>query len=150
MRGVRGRGFPRATLIGMQIDRAGICTNDLPLEAGLPDQSPSSGWSPGSVPTRDDPIAPDRLRRRASSLYLFATPAYPARMPDDKLTPATAEDVADALAFALRFQGRKRVHDADELMSSMVAKRLVEHLERCGFVLMKKPPIGGSTSSYRS
>jgi hypothetical protein len=35
----------------------------------------------------------------------------------DKISPATAEDVADALAFALRFQGRNRVRNADELMS---------------------------------
>lgn len=36
---------------------------------------------------------------------------YRERMPDfDKFTPA---DQADALAFALRFQGRKRVHNAD-------------------------------------
>jgi hypothetical protein len=26
----------------------------------------------------------------------------------------------------------------------LVAKRLVEHLERSGFVVMKKPPIGGA------
>jgi hypothetical protein len=66
-------------------------------------------------------------------------------MPDaDRLTPATPEDLADAIAFALRFNGRKRVHNADELMSSIVAKRLVEHLERSGFVVMKRPPIGGS------
>ncbi len=62
-------------------------------------------------------------------------------MPDDEnLTPATA---SDALAFALRFQGRKRVHNADEVMSVIVAERLVEHLERCGFVIMKKPPLCG-------
>jgi hypothetical protein len=40
-------------------------------------------------------------------------------------------------AFALRFQGRKRVHNADELMSAIVAMRLVEHLERSGFIVMK-------------
>ena len=44
---------------------------------------------------------------------------------------------------------RKRVHNADELMSEIVAERLVEHLERAGFVVMKKPPIGGSTPPYR-
>ena len=65
-------------------------------------------------------------------------------MPDARLTPATPEDLADALAFALRFNGRKRVHSADEIMSAIVAKRLVEHLERSGFVVMKRPPIGGS------
>jgi hypothetical protein len=61
----------------------------------------------------------------------------------ERLAPASAEDLADALAFALRFDGRKRVHNADELMSAIVAKRLVEHLERSGFVVMKKPSIGG-------
>jgi hypothetical protein len=67
-------------------------------------------------------------------------------MPDarDRLTPATPKDVADAIAFALRFSGRKCVHNADELMSAIVAKRLVEHLERSGFVVLKTPPIGGS------
>jgi hypothetical protein len=58
-------------------------------------------------------------------------------------------DVADALAFALRFQSRKRVHNADELMSAIVAKRLVEHLERSGFVIMKRPPIGGAAALGR-
>jgi hypothetical protein len=29
-----------------------------------------------------------------------------------------------------RYWGRKRVHNADEIMSEIVAKRLVEHLER--------------------
>ena len=63
-------------------------------------------------------------------------------MPDtaDKLTPAAPSDLAAALAFALRHQGRKRVHKADEIMAEIVAQRLVEHLERAGFVIMKRPP----------
>ena len=67
----------------------------------------------------------------------------------DKLTPADPRDIADALAFALRFDGRKRVHSADELMSAIVAKRLVEHLERAGFVVMKRPLIGGGAALGR-
>ena len=59
----------------------------------------------------------------------------------DRLTPASPEDLADALAFALRFSGRKRIHDADVFMSAIVARRLVAHMERCGFVVMKKPPL---------
>jgi hypothetical protein len=44
----------------------------------------------------------------------------------------------------LAYQGRKRMHNADEIMAEIVAKRLVEHLERTGFVVMKRPPeIGG-------
>ena len=41
-------------------------------------------------------------------------------------------------AFALRYSGRKRTHDAGEMMAAIVAKRLVEHLERSGFIVMKK------------
>ena len=55
----------------------------------------------------------------------------------------------DALAFALRFQGRKRVHNADEIMAEIVAKRLVEHLERAGFVVMKRPTDVGAAALGR-
>lgn len=71
-------------------------------------------------------------------------------MPDaEKLTPASPEDLADALAFALRFEGRKRVHNADESMSEIVARRLVRHLERAGFVVMKRPPAVGGAALAR-
>ena len=64
-------------------------------------------------------------------------------MTDEPLQPADRQDIADALAFALRYSGRKRVHDSAEIMSAIVAKRLVEHLDRCGFVILKKPPLPG-------
>jgi hypothetical protein len=70
-------------------------------------------------------------------------------MPDDKLLPADRDDLASALAFALRFQGRKRTHNADEIMAEIVAKRLVEHLDRAGFVVMKKPPEVGAAEIGR-
>jgi len=72
-------------------------------------------------------------------------------MPDnrDTLSPATSEDVVDALAFALRFSGRKRVHNADEFMADIVARRLVQHLERTGFVVMRKPPTLGGAALAR-
>jgi len=41
------------------------------------------------------------------------------------------------------FQGRKRVHNADELMARIVAQRLVDYLSRAGFVVMAKPPAPG-------
>jgi hypothetical protein len=69
--------------------------------------------------------------------------------PPECLMPADPEDLASALAFALRFSGRKRVHNADEFMADIVARRLVEHLERAGFVVMKKPPIGGGAALAR-
>ena len=63
----------------------------------------------------------------------------------DKLRPADPADLAAARAFALRFAGRKRTHSADENMAEIVAKRLVEHLQRAGFAVTKRPTeIGGA------
>ena len=67
----------------------------------------------------------------------------------DRLTPATPEDLVDALAFALRFDGRKRKHDADEKLARIVARRLVEYLHGAGFVVMKKPPSVGAAALGR-
>jgi hypothetical protein len=62
----------------------------------------------------------------------------------ETLTAAKPAEIAEATAFALRYSGRKRVHDSAEIMASIVAKRLAEHLERSGFVVMKRPPLEGS------
>jgi hypothetical protein len=69
--------------------------------------------------------------------------------PPDRLTPATPDDLADSLAFALRFDGRKRKHDAGEFMAKIVAQRLVKHLEESGFVVLKKPPAVGAATQWR-
>jgi hypothetical protein len=68
----------------------------------------------------------------------------------ENLTPATSEEIADAIAFALRYSGRKRVHDSSEMMAAIVAKRLAQHLERSGFVVMKRPPLSGSAPTLRT
>ena len=67
----------------------------------------------------------------------------------EPLTPADPADLAGALAFALRYQGRKRVHNADEIMAEIVAARLVDHLERAGFVVMKRPAGVGAAALGR-
>ncbi len=56
------------------------------------------------------------------------------------LRPAEPDDLKQALAFALRYRGRKRVDTAGEAMAQITAERLVDHLARSGFVVMKKPP----------
>lgn len=62
-------------------------------------------------------------------------------MPDaPDLRPATAEELKEALSFALRFDGRKRHHHADGFMAELAAEKLIEHLRRAGFVVMKRPP----------
>jgi hypothetical protein len=49
--------------------------------------------------------------------------------------------VAEAAAIALRFNGRKREHGADEIMANITAERVIEHLERSGYVVMCKPGL---------
>jgi hypothetical protein len=67
---------------------------------------------------------------------------------DEKLTPSDPDDLAAALAFALQFEGRKRWHDADGFMADIVARRLVRHLERAGYVVMKRPTARRSLADW--
>jgi len=67
------------------------------------------------------------------------------------LRPATAEELADTLSFALRYDGRRRVHTADDSMARVTAERLVRHLEQSGFILMKKlAALAHSTGGHGS
>ena len=81
----------------------------------------------------------------------FTHLGYRPPMPDpaDKLMPADPSDLAAALAFALRYQGRKRVHNADEIMAEKVAKRLVDHLERASFVVLRRAADVGAAALAR-
>lgn len=61
-------------------------------------------------------------------------------LPD--LTPASPADLAEAIGYALRFSetGKPlgvRMRDDPAIM----AQRMVRHLERCGFVVMRRPAI---------
>jgi hypothetical protein len=62
------------------------------------------------------------------------------------LRPATTDEITEALAFALRYDGRRRVFTADEPMARITADRLVRHLEGSGFVVMKAPPAATPTT----
>src|SRR5438270_10464518 len=42
---------------------------------------------------------------------------------EPRLTPASPEELHQTLAFALRYDGRKRVHHSDELMARITAER---------------------------
>lgn len=71
-------------------------------------------------------------------------------MAEDPLRPATTEEMAESIAFALRYDGRRRVHHADEMMARITAERLVQHLRDAGFVVMRQlPRQGHSDRSHR-
>lgn len=64
-----------------------------------------------------------------------------------RLRPATAEEIAETLSFALRYDGRRRVHHADDAMARITAERIVQHLERSGFVLLRRPDAVAPSAS---
>ena len=69
---------------------------------------------------------------------------------DDKLSlrPASQEEIEQSLSFALRYDGRKRVRHADDAMARITAERLVGHLLRSGYVLMRKPDAAAPSTSH--
>ena len=80
---------------------------------------------------------------------MFSMVSYHPGMPDTRsLRPATADEIAEALSFALRYQGRKRVNHADDAMARILLSglTLVRHLQASGFVLMKGPPLVAPTT----
>lgn len=67
-------------------------------------------------------------------------------MTEDTLRPATQEEISFALSYGLRFNTvGKANRAADGITASIVADMLVQHLDRSGFVVMKKPPALDST-----
>lgn len=79
---------------------------------------------------------------------MFFDPAYSLSMTgENDLKPATPDEIELGLAYALMFDGRKRTHNADELMARITAQRLVKYLDRAGYIVMKKPPGRAPTTS---
>jgi len=56
------------------------------------------------------------------------------------LRPATSDEIEQALAHALRFDGRKAFRLSGESMAKITAAHLAECLRQSGFVVMKKLP----------
>jgi hypothetical protein len=64
---------------------------------------------------------------------------------DDKLTPADPREVVTALSLGLTSGKQLARYQAAETMAKIVAERLVEHLNASGFVVMRKPVVGGTS-----
>lgn len=64
------------------------------------------------------------------------------------LRPATPQEIAEALSFGLRFNGRRPFPQANSLMAEITAAHLVEHLQRCGFLVLKAPDAVAPSASH--
>ncbi len=64
------------------------------------------------------------------------------------LRPADPQDVLQAVAFALCYHGRRRVHDAGGLMARITAERIAEHPARSGFVVMHRAPASAGPDRH--
>ena len=69
-----------------------------------------------------------------------------ADMPDAPLIPADPDDLRQALAHALTFDGRRQFRVSGEMMAKITAEHLARHLEMAGFVVMRRPPRPGHST----
>jgi hypothetical protein len=74
----------------------------------------------------------------------MASPSYPAEPPDplaSELMAATPSEITEALSYALRYDARGKPRPSGgQMVASLAAERLVEHLKLAGFVLMRRRP----------
>jgi hypothetical protein len=83
--------------------------------------------------------------RVAAVLATFPTIGYrrPMSDADDELVPADPRDLVISVAMALTSDSRLAKAQAAEAMANVVAERIVERLQRDGFVVSRRPPAGG-------
>jgi hypothetical protein len=89
-------------------------------------------------------------RNRLAVLASFQPASYRSPMPDpEKLTPADPRDLVISIAMALTSDSRLAKAQAAEAMANVVAERIVEHLERDGFVVSRRSPASGHSALGR-
>jgi hypothetical protein len=84
-------------------------------------------------------------------VFLIRSPDWSSlpAMTDDpvKLSPADLDELRLALSLALQRDGRRRFRHGDDLMAKLVADHLVRYIEGRNFVIMRKPPGPGHSTS---
>jgi hypothetical protein len=84
-----------------------------------------------------------RLVESAPYVFSSFSPARYRLAMDDKLTPATATRRRNLPLVGADERLKPGENQADEVTAKIVAERLVAHLKRSGFVIMRKPiPVG--------
>ena len=75
-------------------------------------------------------------------VLLMTDPALP--------RPAPPDEISDALAFALRYDGKRCFRGSEDAQTRIMAAHLIRHLERAGFVVLRKvPPPPGPAPEMR-
>jgi hypothetical protein len=67
-------------------------------------------------------------------------------MTDRKLTPASRQEVIEAIQHGMLFDGRKRSHHWDRINAQVAAEKLADYLFRSNFVVMRGPPAPAHTA----
>jgi len=63
------------------------------------------------------------------------------------LSDAARADLLQSIEFAVKFNASgKATNAARDYAAAALAGRVLEHLERCGYVIMKKPPLKGHST----
>jgi hypothetical protein len=92
-------------------------------------------------------VTAPRPRRRSGHTPQFSTRSTHPAIRNTRPPTRNPDEIADALSFAVRYKGRKRVDHTGEMMARITADRLVEHLTALGFVLMKSPAAPASSTA---
>jgi hypothetical protein len=62
----------------------------------------------------------------------------------EQLLPVDRQHLLATLSFALTHDSRLAKTQAADVMASIVAERIVAHLDRAGFVVVRKPAVGAA------
>ena len=69
-------------------------------------------------------------------------------MADEKLTPASRQDVVYAIQHGMLFDGRKRAHHWDSINAQIAAEKLADYLTKANFVVMQGPPAPAHSAPH--
>ncbi len=100
---------------------------------------------------RQPHLAPDTVEKALTEILkaqgAYAPPPELIEHDGRPLVPATAEELADTPAYAMRFnESGKARRTGWEYAAQLAAAQLVRQLQASGFVLMRKPPAPRHTA----
>lgn len=99
------------------------------------------GLARGLHPALPAPVIEAAVVAILTELGALPPQPEPVEVDGGQLRPAAPEDVAEALAYAMRFDERGKARRTGvEYASKLAADQLVRQLTASGFVVMRKPP----------